>query len=74
MCLSVPGKVIELLAESDSLPMARIGFGDVEKNIVTAYTPEVKVGDYVLVHVGFSLKVINEYEANQILMDLDQIL
>ena len=74
MCLSVPGKILEIFEHQESLPQARVGFGGVEKNIIIAYTPEAKPGDYVLVHVGFALKIINEDEAGRILRDLADIL
>lgn len=62
MCLSLPGKVLEII-EGESLPMAHVDFGGVMKTVCTAYTPEVKVDEYVVVHVGFAITILSEEEA-----------
>jgi hydrogenase expression/formation protein HypC len=64
MCLAVPGKLLEI-AEGDD-PLARTGkvsFGGMVKQVNLAYVPEARVGDYVAVHVGFALSVIDEQDA-----------
>jgi hydrogenase expression/formation protein HypC len=65
MCLGIPGKILEV-REQDGLPMGKVEFGGIAKDICLAYTPEVQVGDYVLVHVGFSLSRVDEQEAQEI--------
>ncbi len=63
MCLSVPA---ELLSMSEGAPMSRTGkvsFGGVIKEISLAFVPEARVGNFVLVHVGFAISVIDEEEA-----------
>jgi hydrogenase expression/formation protein HypC len=72
MCLAVPGKVIEI-HQQDDLPMAKVDFGGIVKEACLAYTPEVQVGDYVIVHVGFALSRVDEAEAEEIFSYLDQI-
>jgi hydrogenase expression/formation protein HypC len=72
MCLGVPGKVVEI-ALRDELPMGKVDFGGVKKEVCLAYTPEAQVGQYVLVHVGFALSVIDEAEAQEIFSYLSQI-
>ncbi len=62
MCLAIPGQV-EQIFEDAGLTMARINFGGIRKNVCMEYTPEAKIGDYLLVHVGFAISVINEEEA-----------
>jgi hydrogenase expression/formation protein HypC len=62
MCLAVPGKVIEIY-ESNGLPMGKIDFGGVTREACLAYTPEAKVGDYAIIHVGFVLNLVDEAEA-----------
>jgi hydrogenase assembly chaperone HypC/HupF len=54
MCLGIPGKVIEIRDEA-GLPMGKVDFGGVRKDACLAYIPEVKLGDYVIVHVGFAI-------------------
>ncbi len=72
MCLGIPGKVVEVF-EKDSLPMGKVEFSGIVKEACLAYTPEAKVDDYVLIHVGFSISVIDEQEANEIFQYLDEI-
>jgi hydrogenase expression/formation protein HypC len=62
MCLAIPGKVEEI-AEENGLRMGRVNFGGVVKRVCLDYVPEVEVGDYTIVHVGFALSRIDEAEA-----------
>jgi hydrogenase expression/formation protein HypC len=62
MCLAIPGKVVEI-AEENGLRMGRVDFGGVVKRVCLDYVPEVEVGDYTIVHVGFALSKIDEDEA-----------
>jgi hydrogenase expression/formation protein HypC len=75
MCLAVPGKIVSVFEEQDPLGLrcGKVDFGGIQKEICLAYTPEASVGDYVLVHVGFSLSVIDEAEAQQIFEMLRQM-
>jgi len=66
MCLSTPGKIVEIY-ENDSLKMAKIDFGGIAKEACLAYTPEAKVGDYVLIHVGFAISLMDAEEAQETL-------
>lgn len=68
MCLAVPGK-IEEIREDDGLKTGRVNFGGVVKKICLDYVPEAKVGDYVIVHVGFALSIIDAETAEQTLAD-----
>jgi hydrogenase expression/formation protein HypC len=62
MCLGIPGKVVEI-RDDGPLRMARVDFGGVRKEACLAYVPEVKLGDYVIVHVGFAISQLDEEEA-----------
>jgi hydrogenase expression/formation protein HypC len=62
MCLAVPGKIVSIEGE-DFARMARVDFAGIVKDVSLAYTPEAAVGNYVLVHVGFALSVLDEAEA-----------
>lgn len=66
MCLALPGKILSITAEG-SLSMGEIDFSGVKKTVCLAYTPEAKVGDYVIVHVGFAISVLNEKQAQSTL-------
>ena len=62
MCLAIPGKVVGV-AEENGLRMGRVDFGGVVKRVCLDYVPDVVVGDYTIVHVGFALSKIDEAEA-----------
>jgi len=72
MCLGIPGKVIET-RDNDSLLMGKVDFGGVRKEVCLAYTPEVRAGDYVVVHVGFAISRLDEAEALKTLEILGQM-
>jgi hydrogenase expression/formation protein HypC len=66
MCLAIPGKV-ESISGSDQLSrVGKVNFGGILKEVSLAYVPEVKVGDYVIVHVGFALSRLDEAEAQKV--------
>lgn len=62
MCLGIPGKVIELY-ETTGLKMGKIQFAGIIREACLEYLPEVKVGDYAIVHVGFGISKVDEEEA-----------
>jgi hydrogenase expression/formation protein HypC len=70
MCLGIPGRVTELRDEG-GLAMGKVDFGGVRKDACLAYLPDVKVGDYVIVHVGFAISRVDEDEAQKTLEILD---
>jgi hydrogenase expression/formation protein HypC len=72
MCLGIPGKVMEVRQEA-GLPMGRVDFGGVRKEACLAYVPDVAVGDYVIVHVGFAISKVDEDEALRTLELLEQM-
>jgi len=67
MCLAVPGELLEISGDDDLTRTGRVSFGGVIKEVSLAYTPEARLGDYVLVHVGFAIQTINEEEAQRTL-------
>jgi hydrogenase expression/formation protein HypC len=74
MCLAVPGKVVNVVEEEGlGLRRGKVDFGGVLKEVCLSYTPEAVVGDYVLVHVGFSLSVVDEVEAQRIFDALSEM-
>lgn len=66
MCLAVPGRVLETFDQA-GLRMGRVAFGEITRNACLESVPEAQVGDYVLVHVGFALSVVDEEEAHRTL-------
>jgi hydrogenase expression/formation protein HypC len=73
MCLAVPGKILTVRGEDVVARAARVDFGGVVKEISLAYTPDARPGEYVLVHVGFAMTVIDEAEARRMLNELREI-
>lgn len=72
MCLAIPGKVLEI--EQDSRPvMGRADFGGIQKRVCLDWTPDVRIGDYVIVHVGFAISRMNEAEARRTLEVFDEL-
>ena len=65
MCLGIPGKVIKTYREHDVL-MGKVDFSGVIKQVCLEHVPQVQVGQYVLVHVGFALSHIDEAEAQRV--------
>jgi len=72
MCLGIPGKVVETYREHDVL-MGKVEFGGVFKRVCLEHVPNVTVGEYVLVHVGFALNVIDEAEARRVFEFLERM-
>jgi hydrogenase expression/formation protein HypC len=66
MCLAVPGRLVSVMGDDPVMRTGRVDFGGVVKEINLAFVPEARVDDYVLVHVGFALTVIDESEAAQV--------
>lgn len=62
MCLSIPGKITEITQEG-SLLMGTVDFGGVSREVCLDYVPEAQVGQYVLIHVGFAISLLDEEEA-----------
>jgi hydrogenase expression/formation protein HypC len=66
MCLAVPGKIISVEGDDLILRAGKVNFGGAIKQVNLSYVPEAKVGDYVVVHVGFAISVIDEDEAARV--------
>jgi hydrogenase expression/formation protein HypC len=72
MCLGIPGRVVETYREHDVL-MGKVQFGGVSKRVCLEHVPDVRVDDYVLVHVGFALSRIDEDEARRVFQFLESM-
>jgi hydrogenase expression/formation protein HypC len=72
MCLGIPGKVVGTYREHD-VQMGRVDFGGVFKRVCLEHTPEARVGDYVIVHVGFALQRVDEAEARKVFAFLEEM-
>lgn len=72
MCLAIPGKVVETFTQ-EGMTMARVQFGGVTRDACLNYVPETRVGDYVLVHVGFAISRVDEDEARRTYQALEEL-
>jgi hydrogenase expression/formation protein HypC len=72
MCLGIPGKVVEVYREHDVL-MGKVDFSGVCKRACLEHVPEARPGDYVLVHVGFALSLLDEAEARRVFEFLESM-
>jgi hydrogenase expression/formation protein HypC len=66
MCLAIPGKIESISGDDPLSRTGKINFGGILKEACLAYVPEAKVGDYVIVHVGFALSRVDEEEAHKV--------
>ncbi|RIV35868.1 HypC/HybG/HupF family hydrogenase formation chaperone [Flagellimonas lutimaris] len=74
MCLAIPGKLLEITAALDeTFRMGKVSFGGVKKDVSLALVPEAKVNDYVMVHVGAAISVVDEEEAKKTFEVLSQL-
>lgn len=77
MCLAIPGKITSINKQVDDIfRMAKVNFGGIIKDVNLAMVPEAKIGDYVLVHVGSAISIVDEKEAKitmDILMQMDEL-
>ncbi|MBI5512016.1 MAG: HypC/HybG/HupF family hydrogenase formation chaperone [Deltaproteobacteria bacterium] len=73
MCLAIPGKVLSVV-EADPMLRARVDFAGAVREVSLVHVPEAKVGDYVIVHVGFALSRLDEAEAMRTLAELRQVM
>jgi len=72
MCLAIPGKVIEIDATVSPI-MGKVSFGGIKKEVCLELVPEVQIGNYVIVHVGFAISMMDEEEAQETLKLIDQM-
>ncbi len=73
MCLGIPGKILSAQGDDPLQRVGRVSFGGIVKEVNLAYVPEARVGDYVIVHVGFAISTVDEREAAQVFEYLDRM-
>lgn len=79
MCLAVPGKILSIVGNDPMTRTGRVSFGGIVKEVNLAYVPEAKIGNYVMVHVGFAISIVDEAEADSMfeylreMAELDEI-
>lgn len=73
MCLAVPGQVISITGDQSLMRRGKVSFGGVIKEVSLAYVPDVQVGNYVIVHVGFALSILDEEAAQKSLAEFKEM-
>ena len=73
MCLAIPGQIMAIDSAEGVMRTGQVNFGGIVKTVNLAYTPDAELGDYVLVHVGFAISIINEAEAQEVFAYLDAL-
>ncbi|MGB7922568.1 MAG: HypC/HybG/HupF family hydrogenase formation chaperone [Pyrinomonadaceae bacterium] len=71
MCLAIPGKIVEIVDEENQI--AKVEVGGVRRNINIGMLDDTRIGDYVLIHVGFAMSKIDEHEAEETLRVLQEM-
>jgi hydrogenase expression/formation protein HypC len=66
MCLAVPGRILSIDGADPVLRAGRVDFAGIVKRVNLSYVPDARVGDFVLVHVGFAISTVDEAEAAQV--------
>ena len=72
MCLAIPGKVVDIYEENE-LKMGKIDFSGTMNTACLAYVPEVEVGQYVVVHAGFAIQILDEAQAQEVYEAWDEL-
>jgi hydrogenase expression/formation protein HypC len=73
MCLGVPAKVVSLTENELGMLMGEVDFGGLRREVCLAFTPDVQVGDYVIVHAGYAISRLNEQEAQEALQAIAEL-
>lgn len=72
MCLAIPGKILDI-SEKNGVSAGRVEFGGIIQAVCLDYVPEARPGDYVVVHVGFAISLVNREEAERTYEALEQM-
>jgi len=73
MCLAVPGKIISMSGDDPLSRTGKVEFSGISKEVSLAYVPEALINDYVIVHAGFAISVLDQEEAEQTLLAFEQL-
>jgi len=73
MCLAIPGRILTITDDGELTRRGRVDFGGLIKEVSLAFVPEARIGEYVIVHVGVALSVVDEREAARVFEYLKEI-
>ncbi len=66
MCFAFPGKIIDII-DDEMMPIAKVDLNGVVKEVNLALIPEAKVGDYIIIHAGIAIRIIDEEDAKRLM-------
>jgi hydrogenase expression/formation protein HypC len=72
MCLAVPGRIVSV-ADRDGTLMSTVDFGGIRKDVCLQYIPDARIGEYVVVHVGFAIQRLDEESARSTLAEFEHL-
>jgi len=73
MCLAVPGKIISMTDDDSLNRMGYVEFSGISTEVSLAYVPEAQLDDYVIVHAGFAISIVDQQEAQQSLQEFEKL-
>ncbi len=73
MCLGIPGRIVNVVEADTITRTAKVDFSGVKKMVSLAFVPEAREGDYVIVHAGFAIGILDEQEARETLRYLQEM-
>lgn len=73
MCLAIPGEILEILNDDPITRSGKVSFGGIIKKVNLSFVPEANVADYVIVHAGFAISILDTEEANKVFEYLSEI-
>jgi len=74
MCLAIPGKILSITNQLDeTFRFGKVSFGGISKEVNLCMVPEANIGDYVLVHVGVAMSIVDEEEAQKVFSYLKEM-
>ncbi len=73
MCLAIPGKILAVTDDDPLQRQGKVSFGGIVKEVNLSFVPEARVGDYVIVHVGFAISTLDPDEAERVFQYLNQL-
>ena len=73
MCLALPGKIINISNDKDEFKEGKVNFNGIERLVNLSYVPEAKINDYVIVHAGFAISIVDQEEAKDIIKKINEL-
>ena len=74
MCLAIPGKILSITSQLDeTFRFGKVSFGGITKEVNLFMVPDARIDDFVLVHVGVAISIVDEAEAHKVFSYLKEM-